>query len=125
MSGKKKPKIKKATKKCSAPVMDGKGGEKPCGAPTKISVEGAEGCLAPLGGIEEWKRRSEDGLVCGILGCEPPKETLVRCKLGCKNSYCQDHLKIHGHVVNRNTGKANPGPRLNRKTGKIEVGKPW
>lgn len=63
-------------------------------------------------GLVQWKRCSEAGLVCGILGCQELKETLVKCKHGCRNHYCPEHQKVHFHVVDEKTGKVSPGPRV-------------
>lgn len=79
--------------------------EHPVGRPRKKPAE------APANGLVDWKRRSEAGEVCGIVGCEPPKKTLVLCSMGCLNHYCPDHLAIHAHVVSAD-GKVNPGPRV-------------
>lgn len=47
--------------------------------------------------IVDWKRLSESGAKCGIVGCD--QQPLTACKLGCLNHYCDEHLKIHAHVV--------------------------
>ena len=44
--------------------------------------------------IGEWKRRSENGEVCGILGCED--KPAIHCQ-NCGNWYCKDHSTIHFH----------------------------
>lgn len=47
--------------------------------------------------IDEWKKQSEEGKVCGILGCQG--EPMVRCE-HCGNWYCDDHklvLKTPAH----------------------------
>lgn len=38
--------------------------------------------------LEEWKKKSEEGEVCGILGC--PNKPAVECK-HCRNWYCEEH----------------------------------
>lgn len=47
--------------------------------------------------IVEWKKRSECGEVCGILGCEG--EPTVSCP-NCGNWYCDEHSFVHFHVIN-------------------------
>ncbi len=43
--------------------------------------------------LAEWRRRSKNGEVCGILGCfNKPKET---CK-HCGNHYCSEHEWVIG-----------------------------
>ena len=48
----------------------------------------------------KWSKLSEQGLVCGILGCSD--EPNVKCKM-CKCSYCSEHLSWHFHS-RTNTG---------------------
>ncbi len=66
---------------------------------------------SPVDGLVDWKRRSEAGEACGIVGCEPPKKTLILCSMGCQNHYCPEHSALHAHVVGAD-GKVNPGPRV-------------
>lgn len=79
------------------------GWEQPAGRPKKKSSESD--------GLVDWKRRSEAGDVCGIVGCEPPKKTLVLCSMGCQNHYCPEHSALHAHVVGAD-GRVSPGPRV-------------
>lgn len=46
--------------------------------------------------IVEWKKRSELGEVCGILGCED--KPTVPCPR-CGNWYCSDHSIVHFHAI--------------------------
>ena len=44
---------------------------------------------------KEWRNRSQNGEVCGLLGCEVvPKN---KCPI-CNNFYCLEHIKIHYHI---------------------------
>ena len=43
------------------------------------------------------KGLSEQGIKCGMLGCENPPT--VPCGLGCGNHYCEDCSKLHMHVM--------------------------
>lgn len=56
--------------------------------------------------IEEWKKRSEHGYVCGIFGCEG--KPMVLCR-HCGNWYCGEHsfvLQLPSHPINGgNIGK--------------------
>jgi hypothetical protein len=45
--------------------------------------------------IEEWKKRSESGEVCGIFGCED--KPTVHCPR-CGNWYCKEHSFVHFHI---------------------------
>lgn len=45
--------------------------------------------------IEEWKKRSENGDGCGMLGCEDKPE--VYCNR-CGNWYCKEHSLVHFHA---------------------------
>ena len=48
---------------------------------------------------EEWKKKSENGDVCGILGCDD--KPIVQCTLW-KNWYCEGHkfmLNLPGHQI--------------------------
>lgn len=50
--------------------------------------------------VEEWKKKSENGEVCGILGCE--SKPTVSCP-HCGNWYCEDHsfvLQLPSHPAN-------------------------
>lgn len=45
--------------------------------------------------VEEWKKRSENGYVCGIFGCDGKPS--VFCP-HCSNWYCNEHsfvLQLH------------------------------
>lgn len=44
--------------------------------------------------IGEWKKRSERGEVCGILGCED--RPTIHCPR-CGNWYCKEHSYVHFH----------------------------
>lgn len=44
----------------------------------------------------EWGLMSQQGLVCGILGCNT--EPQIRCKI-CQGGYCKDHKDWHHHGV--------------------------
>lgn len=46
--------------------------------------------------VEEWKKSSEQGEVCGILGCIANPTT--RCK-HCGNFYCDEHKIVIGTVA--------------------------
>lgn len=46
--------------------------------------------------VVEWKKRSESGDVCGILGCDDTPK--VHCHR-CGNWYCEEHSHIHFHSV--------------------------
>ncbi len=49
--------------------------------------------------IEEWKKRSEYGEVCGILGCDD--KPVVSCP-HCGNWYCEGHkfvLQLPSHLI--------------------------
>ena len=43
--------------------------------------------------LEEWKRKSKAGELCGILGCFSKPE--VKCK-HCSNYYCSEHKYVIG-----------------------------
>ncbi len=45
--------------------------------------------------IDERKKESERGNVCGMLGC--PKRPTSKCTI-CGNHYCYDHFKFHFHT---------------------------
>lgn len=45
--------------------------------------------------IGEWKKMSECGEVCGILGCE--NMPIVSCHY-CGNWYCDEHRFVHFHI---------------------------
>lgn len=64
------------------------------------------------GDVVDWKRASEAGQRCGILGCEAPREKFVPCPYGCLNHYCPNHFQIHAHAIDKTTGKARPGARV-------------
>lgn len=49
--------------------------------------------------IVEWRKRSECGEVCGILGCE--SIPIVSCPR-CGNWYCDEHSLIHFHPIKEN-----------------------
>lgn len=44
----------------------------------------------------EWIKRSREGRLCSIFGCE--QEPLTRCQK-CANYYCNEHFESHAHVV--------------------------
>lgn len=46
---------------------------------------------------KEWKQESQEGRLCGILGCS--NKPTVLCS-HCGNHYCEEHSKIHFHVSN-------------------------
>lgn len=57
------------------------------------------------------KVRSEEGISCGIVGCD--NTDLHKCELpwyDCANSYCTEHQKIHFHA--KPEAGDNPGCRL-------------
>ena len=44
---------------------------------------------------EYWRNRSQNGEVCGIIGCgQQPKN---KCPI-CNNFYCLEHIKVHFHT---------------------------
>jgi hypothetical protein len=57
--------------------------------------------------IVAWKRRSEAGECCGVLDCQ--NAPTVKCQHGCLNHYCDEHVKIHSHVVGSD-GSVSVGP---------------
>ncbi len=51
--------------------------------------------------LDEWRRKSQQGAVCGIAGCFNPVE--VKCPY-CGNHYCDEHRWViatvaHTHLV--------------------------
>ena len=51
--------------------------------------------------INDWKRRSELGEVCGIYGCE--QKPNLNCPR-CGNYYCDEHVIIHFHERKTSVG---------------------
>jgi len=44
----------------------------------------------------EWEKRSINGEICGILGCDSPPT--IQCTQ-CKTHYCDEHRNIHKHKL--------------------------
>lgn len=55
--------------------------------------------------IDDWKRRSELGEVCGILGC--PNIPVRQC-YHCQNHYCEEHKPVIGFPSHRFIEEAQP-----------------